>query len=379
MKNMYFDHAATTAVDEEVLKEMMPYFIDRFGNASALYRIGKESKDVIENARVRIAQILNVKPNEIYFTSGGTESDNLIIKGIALANKRKGNHIITSRIEHPAVLNTCNFLENMGFRVTYLDVDKKGFIDLEQLERSINRNTILISIMFANNEIGTIEPIKEIAEIANRYGVYFHTDAVQAFGNIELDVKALDIGALSLSAHKFYGPKGIGIAYIREDIPFIRMEDGGHQEREKRSGTENVPGIVGMAKAVEISNANFNEYNRKLKYLRDYYFWQVENTIPDIKINGDKKMRLPGNANICFTGVDGKELLLELDKRGICASGGSACSSGLISPSHVLLAIGVPKNLAGSSLRVTFGKENRVEDVEYLVNSLQEIVKRLRN
>lgn len=378
MKIRYFDHAATTPVDKEVLEKMMPYFCDKFGNPSSLYSTGIENKTVINNSRAKLAKILNCKPEEIYFTSGGTESDNLIIKGIALANRKKGNHIITSKIEHPAVLNSCRFLEKFGFKVTYLDVDKKGIVDLDKLEKYINRSTVLISIMFANNEIGTIQPIKQIAEIANKYKVYFHTDAVQAFGNLKIDIKELKIDALSLSGHKFYGPKGIGIAYIKEKTPFIRIEDGGHQEKEKRSGTENVPGIVGIAAAAELVEKNFEEYNRKLKYLRDYYFWQVENRIPNIKINGDRKQRLSGNANICFSGVSGAKLLTELDERGICASSGSACSAGVITPSHVLLAIGVPESLAYGSLRVTFGKENEIEDVEFLIDNLQEVVEMLR-
>jgi len=379
MKIRYFDHAATTPVNRDVLKEMLPYFCEEFGNASALYGMGKKNKEIINLSRMKIAQILNCKANEIYFTSGGTESDNLIIKGIALANKRRGNHIITSKIEHPAVINSCRFLESIGFTVTYLDVDERGIIDLNQLERHINRNTILISIMFANNEIGTIQPIREIAEIAGRYNIYFHTDAVQAFGNVKIDIEKLNIDALSLSGHKFYGPKGVGIVYIKENVPFIRMEDGGHQEKEKRAGTENVPGIVGIARAAEIAENNFNEYNKKIKYLRDYYFWQVENRISDIKINGDRKLRLSGNANICFAGIDGAKLLARLDERGICASSGSACSAGLIASSYVLLAIGVPKNLTYGSLRVTFGSENEIEDVEFLVDNLQEIIEQLRN
>ena len=378
MKIRYFDHSATTATDEKVLEAMLPYFRNNYGNPSSVYSIGKFNKEAINIARMKVATALNAKVNEIYFTSGGTESDNLIIKGIAFANRHKGNHIITSKIEHPAVLNTCKYLENFGFRITYLDVDSNGIIDLKQLERSINRNTILVSIMFANNEIGTIEPIKEIGSICKKYRVYFHTDAVQAIGNIKIDVKALGISALSMSAHKFYGPKGIGAAYVKENVPFIRILDGGHQEREKRSGTENVPGIVGIGEAIELADKNLVGYNRKLKALREIYFQEIERRIPYMKINGHRENRLAGNANICFKGVDGAKLLEELDKKGICTSSGSACSAGLINPSHVLLAIGVPRNLARSSLRVTFGKENTIEDVKYLVESLEEIVKKLR-
>lgn len=378
MNIKYFDHSATTPVDREVLEEMLPYFIEEYGNPSSVYSIGKSSKEIINISRMKIANILGAKVNEIYFTSGGSESDNMIIKGIALANKNKGNHIITSKIEHPAVLNTCKFLERIGFKVTYINTDSKGIIDLNELEKSITKNTILISIMFANNEIGTIQPIKEIGEIAKKYNIYFHTDSVQAIGNIDIDVKKYNIDAISLSAHKFYGPKGIGVSYINENVSFIRIQDGGHQERDKRAGTENVPGIVGMAKALEIANENMEINNKHIKFLRDYYIEQIKQKVPYIRINGDMEKRLPGNANISFSGVDGSKLLAELDKRGICASSGSACSAGLLNPSHVLLAIGVPNNLARSSLRITFGKNNTLEETKYLVESIEEIVKQIR-
>ena len=322
MQNIrYFDHAATTAIDNRVLNEMMPYLTENFGNASSMYGIGKINKEAINLARKRVATALNCNMNEVYFTSGGTESDNLVIKGIAIANRRRGNHIITTKIEHPAVLNTCDFLQKyMGFRITYLNVDEKGRIDLKELERAINRQTILISIMFANNEIGTIQDIESIGKIARRYGVYFHTDSVQAIGNVDIDVKKLGVSALSMSAHKFYGPKGIGVAFISENVNFIRIQDGGHQERDKRSGTENVAGIVGLGKAIEIAQNELIDYNKKLKTLRDYYFDNVQNNIPYIKINGDLENRVSGNSNICFKGVDGGKMLEELDKKGICAS-----------------------------------------------------------
>ena len=375
----YFDHAATTAMDNRVLNEMMPYLTKDFGNASAIYSIGKSNKEAINIARQKVANALKCKTNEIYFTSGGTESDNLIIKGIAIANRKYGNHIITTKIEHPAVLNTCDFLEKyLGFRITYLNVDSNGRINLRELERSINPRTILISIMYANNEIGTIQDIEEIGIIAKRRGVYFHTDAVQAVGNVDIDVKKLGISALSMSAHKFYGPKGMGAAYIAENVNFVRIMSGGHQERDKRSGTENVAGIVGLGKAIEIAQNELSDYNKKLRILRDCYFDKVQENIPYIKINGDLENRLPGNSNICFKGVDGGTLIQELDKKGICASSGSACSSGFLNPSHVLLAIGVPSNLAKSSLRVTFGRENTIEDVDYLVDNLVKIVRKLR-
>lgn len=375
----YFDHSATTAIEPRVLNEMMPYLTESFGNASSVYSIGKFNKEAIQISRNRIAGALRCKPEEIYFTSGGTESDNLVIKGIAIANRKYGNHIITTKIEHPAVLNTCHFLEKyMGFRVTYLNVDSKGRIDLKELERAISRNTILISIMFANNEIGVIQDIEAISKIAKHYGVYFHTDAVQAIGSLDIDVKRLGISALSASGHKFYGPKGVGFAYIAENVNFVRIQDGGHQEKDKRAGTENVAGIIGIGKAMEIAQNEMGDYTKKLRILRDYYFDKVEQSIPFIRINGDLENRLPGNANICFKGVDGSQMLQELDKRGICASSGSACSAGLLNPSHVLLAIGVPASIARSSLRVTFGRENSMEDVDYFVQSLGEVVSQLR-
>lgn len=379
MKIRYFDHAATTSVDDEVLKAMLPYFSEKFGNPSSVYSIGKENKEAISFARMKIATILNCKVNEIYFTSGGTESDNMILKGIAFANQRYGNHIITTKIEHPAILNTCEFLERFGFRVTYLTPNSKGKISPADVERAINRNTILISVMYANNEIGTIEPISEIGLIAKKYGVYFHTDSVQAVGNEMINVKTSNIGALSISGHKFYGPKGIGIAYINEGINFLRMQDGGHQERDKRGGTENVPGIVGISKALEIATNNIKNYNRQLKELRNFYISEVQKRIPSIKINGDMNSRLSGNANISFSGVDGSKLVEMLAEKGICTSSGSACSAGFVKASHVLLAIGMPNFLAKSALRVTFGRENTIDDTKFLLDELEESVKKLRN
>ncbi len=319
-----------------------------------------------------------VKLMKFILQVGGSESDNMILKGIAFANKHKGNHIITSKIEHPAILNTCKFLEKFGFKVTYINADSNGIVNLKELENSILKNTILISIMFANNEIGTIQPIKEIGEMAKKYGIYFHTDSVQAIGNINIDVQKYNIDALSLSAHKFYGPKGVGVSYINENIPFIRIQDGGHQEKDKRAGTENVPGIVGCAEALEIANENIEKNNEHIKFLRDYYIKEIKERIPYIRVNGDLEKRLSGNANISFSGVDGSKLLAELDKKGICASSGSACSAGLLNPSHVLLAIGTPNNLARSSLRITFGKNNTLEETKYLIDCIEEIVNQIR-
>ena len=378
-KIIYFDHAATTAVDEQVLKEMIPYFTTNFGNPSSIYSIGKENKKRIEKARKQIANSIGCDAEEIYITSCGSESDNLAIKGIAKANRAKGNHIITSKIEHPAVLETCKALEKEGFSVSYINVDEKGIIKLDELRRAIKRETILISIMYANNEIGTIQPIEEIGRIARGYNIIFHTDCVQAIGNIKVDVKKQNIDALSISAHKFYGPKGTGALYIRKGIPFIRQQDGGHQEKNKRAGTENVAGIIGMGKAIEIADKNLEEYNKNLKFLRDFYVRSIVNRIPNIHINGDMDKRLPGNSNISFLGIKGATLVEELDKKGICSSSGSACSAGIIQPSDVILATGVKRSVAESSLRITFGRENTIEEVIYLVDSIEKILNKYRN
>ena len=378
MKTIYFDHAATTAVAPEVKEAMEPYFCENYGNASSLYELGYKSKEAINIARVNIAKAINTKPNEIYFTSCGSESDNLAIKGVARAHRQNGNHIITSRIEHPAVLNTCRQLEKEGFKVTYLDVDKNGFIDLEELKNSINSKTILVSIMFANNEVGTIEPIKEISRIVHSNDAIFHTDAVQAVGNIKIDVKEMGIDLLSMSAHKFYGPKGVGALYVRDGIDFIQLQNGGHQENDKRAGTENVAGIVGLGKAIEIANDNVMHNNGKLLNLRNYCIEQIKNRIPYIRINGDLNSRLPGNINISFLYVNGKDLVKLLAKKGICTSSGSACSSGLPQPSHVLLAMGLSEDIASSALRITLGKENTKEDIDYFVDELEKIVVNLR-
>ncbi len=379
MKIRYFDHAATTKVNEEVIKDMIPYFGIDYGNASSIYSIGRKSKRAIEDARNKVAKVINANPKDIYFTACGSESDNLAIKGIAYANKEKGNHIITSKIEHHAVLNSCKTLEKQGFKVTYLNVDEDGIINLEELKSSITNDTILITIMYANNEIGTIQPIEEIGKIAKENNIIFHTDSVQAIGNVRIDVQKLNIDALSMSAHKFYGPKGIGALYVKEGIKFDKLQDGGHQERDKRAGTENVAGIVGLGTAIERIYENFDEYNEKLTNLRDYYIKSVEEKIPYIRLNGHRTKRLPGNSNISFKFIEGEALLLNLDFKGICASTGSACASGSMNPSHVLLAIGLPHEIAHGSLRITIGEENTKEDIDYLVECLVEIVQKLRN
>lgn len=378
MKTIYFDHAATTAVATEVKDAMEPYFCENYGNASSLYELGYKSKEAINIARVNVARVINAKPNEIYFTSCGSESDNLAIKGVARAHKQNENHIITSRIEHPAVLNTCRQLEKEGFRVTYLNVNKNGFIDLEELKNSINSKTILVSIMFANNEVGTIEPIKETSRIVHSNNAIFHTDAVQAVGNIKIDVKEMGIDLLSMSAHKFYGPKGVGALYVRDSIDFIQLQNGGHQENDKRAGTENVACIVGLGKAIEIANDNVMQNNEKILNLRNYCIEQIKNRIPYIRINGDLNSRLPGNINISFLYVNGKDLVKLLAKKGICTSSGSACSSGLPQPSHVLLAMGLSEDIASSALRITLGKENTKEEIDYFVDELEKIVINLR-
>ena len=375
---IYFDNAATTKLDDEVLKEMMPYLTNMYGNASAIYELGRESRKAIEDAREKVAKVLNCEVGEVYFTSCGSESDNTAIKEIARANKKNGNHIITSKIEHPAVIETCEQLKKEGFEITYIGVDEKGIVDLEEIKRAIKPTTILISIMFANNEIGTVEPIKEIGKIAKEHKIVFHTDAVQAVGNVRIDVEDMNIDSLSLSGHKFYGPKGVGVLYVKREIEFHSFINGGHQERNKRAGTENVAGIVGIGKAIELAYQNLDEHNKKITELRDYFINQITAKIPKVKINGDMINRLPGNVNISFEGVDAEGLLLNLDLKKICASSGSACSADSLEPSRVLLAIGLEKEMAKSSLRVTIGKYNTKEEVDDLIESLEEIIARLR-
>ncbi len=375
----YFDHAATTYVKEAVLKEMIPFFYLEYGNPSSVYSIGRRAKRAIEDARHKVAKVINAKPKEIYFTGCGSESDNLAIKGIAHSLNKKGNHIITTKIEHHAVLNTCKTLERQGFRVTYLNVDEYGLINLQELQNAICKETILISIMFANNEIGTIEPIEEIGKIARKHNIYFHTDAVQYMGNLNIDVQSMYIDALSMSEHNFYGPKGVGALYVREGIEFDKQQEGGHQERDKRAGTENVAGIVGLGKAIELAYENIDEYNKKLLNLREYYINQVEESISNIRINGHRTNRLPGNANISFLDMDGEEILFDLDEAGICGSAGSACNSGSGEPSHVLTAIGLPKEAAGTAVRITFGEHNTKEDVDYLINTLINMENKYKN
>lgn len=374
----YFDHAATTKVKKEVLEEMLPYLQERFGNPSSMYTIGREARKAVEEARAKVAKLINAKPNEIYFTGCGSESDNTAIKGVAYANAHRGRHIITSKIEHPAVLHTCKTLEKQGFHVTYLNVNREGVVDLNELRNAIRNDTILISIMFANNEIGSIQPIYEIAKIAKMYNIIFHTDSVQACGNIPINVQKMGIDMLSLSGHKICATKGIGALYVKNGITFENLIDGGHQEKGKRAGTENVPEIVGLGKACELAKSNLQEHMRYLQEIRDYYISQVQEKIPEARLNGGMGQRLPGNANFSFPGVDGESLLLNLDAKGICASSGSACSTGSMNPSHVLMAIGLTPELAQGALRTTFGEDNTKEDIDYLVENLVEVVGKLK-
>lgn len=371
---VYLDHAATTKIDDTVLKEMLPYLQYNYGNASALYSLGRSSREAVENARKQVASVIGANPNEIYFTSCGSESDNLAIKGIAKANRKFGKHIITSSIEHPAVLETCKTLQSEGFEVSYLPVKENGIIDIEDLRKAIRRDTILISIMTANNEVGTIQPIEEIGRVARANNIIFHTDSVQAIGSAEINVRKMNIDALSMSGHKFYAPKGVGVLYVRNGVKLLRQQDGGHQEREKRSGTENVAGIVGIGKAIEIAEKNRLVYVDKLKLLRDSYVKSVVSNFSNVFVNGDMEKRLAGNMNISFIGHKGAYLVEELDKRGICTSSGSACSAGLPIPSNVLMNMTHNVQIAESSLRVTFGRENTLDEVQYLIYSLNEIL-----
>ncbi len=377
-KHVYLDHAATTSVKDEVLQSMLPYFSQKYGNASSIYTIGRESKKAIEEARESVAKAINCESKEVFFTGSGTEADNWGIKGVAFANRQKGNHIITTAIEHHAVLHTCKYLEKEGFDVTYLPVDEYGMISLEQLEKAITDKTILITIMFANNEIGTIQSIKEIGALAKQNGVYFHTDAVQAIGNVPIDVNECNIDLLSLSAHKFHGPKGIGALYVRKGVKIHTFVQGGAQERGRRAGTENVAAIVGLGKAISLATKDIVGHNKKKKAMRDRLIKEVMDKIPYTKLNGHPTERLVGNANFSFEFIEGESLLLMLDMKGIAASSGSACTSGSLDPSHVLLSIGLPHEIAHGSLRVSFGDENTEEDVDYLMEVLPPIVERLR-
>ncbi|OPX43468.1 cysteine desulfurase IscS [Ruminiclostridium hungatei] len=376
---IYLDHAATTYVKPEVFEAMKPYFTEHFGNASSIYSLGRESKKAIEEAREKVAKALKSEAREIYFTGSGSEADNWAVKGVAAANRKKGNHIITSAIEHPAIMNACKYLEGEGFEVTYLPVDSDGAVSLEDLKKAIKDTTILISIMFANNEIGTIQPIQEIGAIAREKGIIFHTDAVQAVGNVDIDVNKLNIDLLSLSGHKFYGPKGVGALYVKKGVRITSFIHGGAQERGKRASTENLPGIIGLGKAIELATENMEAYNKKLLDLREKTIEGLMAKVPYIRLNGHRSSRLPGNVNISFQYIEGESLLLMLDMLGVCGSSGSACSSGSLDPSHVLMAIGLPHEIAHGSLRLTFGDVNTQEDVDFILEEIPKIVSRLRD
>lgn len=377
-KIIYLDNAATTKTAPEVVEAMLPYFTENYGNASSIYRLGAESKKAITKSRDVIAKSLKANPLEIYFTAGGSESDNWALIAAAEAYENKGKHIITSVIEHHAVLHTCQYLEKRGYEITYIDVDENGVLKMDELKKAIRPDTILISVMFANNEIGTIQPIREIGELARENKILFHTDAVQAYGHVPIDVDELHIDMLSASGHKLNGPKGIGFLYIRKGVKIRSFIHGGAQERSRRAGTENVPGIVGLGAAVERAFANLDARSRKECELRDYLIGRMEEEIPFCRLNGDRQRRLPNNVNFSFQFIEGESLLIMLDMKGICASSGSACTSGSLDPSHVLLAIGLPHEIAHGSLRLTLSEENTVEEMDYVVNNVKEIVERLR-
>jgi len=379
MKRIYMDHAATTSTDVEVVEAMKPFFTQKYGNPNSIHSFGQEAREAVEEAREKIARLIGANPSEIVFTAGGTEADNYAIKGIAWANQKKGNHIITSQIEHHAVLHSCQFLEKHGFKVTYLKVDKYGLIDPEDVKKAITDQTILVTIMHANNEIGTIEPIKEIGKIVKEAGIYFHTDSVQTTGHIPIEVNDLGVDILSISGHKLYGPKGVGALYLRKGTKIVNLIDGGAQEKNRRAGTENVTGMVGLGKAVELAEKRLagGEVDKVVK-LRDKLITGIMDQIENVRLNGHSTKRLPGNVNICFEFIEGESMLLNLDMKGVAASSGSACTSGSLEPSHVLLAIGLPPEIAHGSLRLTLGKDNTEEDIDYVLDILPKIIEKLR-
>lgn len=375
----YLDSNATTPLDPQVREAMIPYLTERFGNPSAIYQLAQEIRGEVEEARAKVARLINADPEEVIFTSGGTEADNQAVKGVASALRNKGGHIITSQIEHHAVLNTCEYLEKIGCEVTYLSVDRYGIVDLGALTRAIREDTILITIIHGNNEIGTIEPIEEIARIAHEHNIYFHTDAVQTVGKIQVDVKAMDLDLLSLSGHKFHGPKGIGALYVRKGVQIDPLVHGGHHERNRRAGTENVPGIIGLGKAAEIAQLELSVNEQKIRYLCDKLEKGILERIPEVIVNGHPEKRLFNTLNVCLKGIEGESILLNLDFEGICASSGSACSSGSLDPSHVLLATGISPDVAHGSLRLSLNKFNTEEDVDKVLEVLPMIAEKLRN
>ena len=378
-RKIYFDHAATTPVCKEALEKMLPYFTEIYGNPNSQHAYGRESAKAVDEARDSIAKIINAKPSEVYFTAGGTESDNWALRGVANANKNKGKHIIISPIEHAAMIVTAKALEKQGFEIEFMKVDSEGFVDLEHLKSIVRKDTILVGCMLANNEVGTIEPIKQIAEIAHSVGAICFTDAVQAAGVLKIDVKDLGVDIMSMSSHKIYGPKGVGALYIRNGVKVESILTGGHQERMKRGGTTNVPAIVGFAKAFEIADAELDKNFKYVSSLRDHFIDRVLAEVPFVKLNGPRQNRLPANADFSFKFIEGESILFSLDLAGICVSSGSACSSGSLEPSHVLLSLGLPEELAHGSIRFSFGKHNTIEEVDYAVETIKSAVKRLRD
>jgi len=379
MRNIYLDHNATTPVHPEVLEAMLPYLKEKFGNASSIHSFGREAKVALEDAREKVAKLFNCAPSEIYFTSGGTESDNLAVKGVAFANRNKGKHIITSSIEHHAVLESCKYLQKEGFETTFLLVDKYGFVDPDELGKNIRNDTILVTIMHANNEIGTIQPIEELARITKEKGIYFHTDAVQSAGKLSLNTEKMPIDLASISGHKIYGPKGVGAIYIRKGVRITPLAHGGHHERSRRAGTENIPGIVGLGKAAEIALRDMGNQHQHLKSLTEAFLKTLNEKIMDISLNGHPEKRVPSTLNISFKGVEGESIILSLDMKGVAVASGSACTSGSLEPSHVLSALEIDPAIAQSSIRFSFGRENTMEDVDYVCEVLPEIIERLRS
>lgn len=378
MRKVYLDYSATTPVKDEVVQEMLPYFTEKFGNASSIHGFGQEAKRSLEQARAMVAKTMHTAPDTIYFTAGGSESDNWALKGVFSANKSKGNHIITTKIEHHAILHTCEALEKEGAEVTYMEVDEYGLVTPEALEAAIRPNTVLVSIMFINNEIGTMQPIKALAEVAHKHGALFHTDAVQAYGNVDIDVNAYGIDLMSVSSHKIYGPKGVGALYIKKGVRIHNLIEGGAQEKKRRAGTENIPGIMGFAKAAELAHENLDAHVSHLTTLRDRLLAGILENVDFVKHNGHPSLRHPGNVNVCFEFIEGEALLLSLNAKGIAGSSGSACTSGSLDPSHVLLAIGLPHEIAHGSLRLTIGDFTTEEDVDYTIEALKEVVQKLR-
>jgi cysteine desulfurase len=377
-RRIYLDHNATTPVHPEVFEAMLPYYKNKFGNASSIHSFGREAKVALEESREKVAKFINASAQEIYFTSGGTESDNLAIKGTVFANRKKGKHIITSKIEHHAVLESCKFLEKEGFEVTYLPVDKYGFVDLDDLKKAIRKDIILVSIMHVNNEVGTIQPLEELCKITKEKGTYFHTDAVQSVGKMPVDVQKLNVDMLSMSGHKIYGPKGVGAVYIRKGTRMASWSHGGSHERSRRAGTENVPGIVGLAKAVELAQRDMEQQSQQMKNLTEAFYEKVTQAIPDVILNGHQEKRIPNTLNLSFKAVEGESIILSLDLKGVAVASGSACTSGTLEPSHVLSAMGISPEIAQGAIRFSFGRENTMADVDYLVEILPEIVSRLR-